>query len=198
MDDAGLPAFYDDLDASLREAWTLLVRGAVDRRSPVHTPVVGNVAADGQPRLRAMVLRKADPARRVLRFHTDWRSAKVPDLARDPRVSVHVYEPRAKIQLRIAGLARLHGPESALAQAAWDGSRPQSRECYAQPQAPAAPLADPHEADSRLPDGRAHFSALEVEAQEIEWLYLLHKGHRRARFVWAPEAGVWSKTWLAP
>jgi len=195
------PPFYDDLGASLREAWALLARGAADRRSAFHTPVVANAGADGRPRLRAMVLRAVDPARRLLRFHTDWRSAKVADLARDPWVSAHVYDPRTKIQLRLAGAARLSPPDAAQAQAFWDGSRPQSRACYAQPQAPATVLAAPQDADARLADGRANFSALEIEVTEIEWLYLFHAGHLRARFVWsdagAAQAG-WTQDWLAP
>jgi pyridoxine/pyridoxamine 5'-phosphate oxidase len=67
----------DDLPAILAHAWTLLVRGGADRKSPVHTPVIASVDEHGLPHARVMVLRKADPAAATLRLHTDARSPKV-------------------------------------------------------------------------------------------------------------------------
>ena len=61
------------MDAQLADvldsAWQLLRRGAADRRSPLHVPVVA-----GGGGARTMVMRAAVRADGVLRFHTDARS----------------------------------------------------------------------------------------------------------------------------
>ena len=61
---------YDNLEASLAEAWARLARGVKDRRSAFHTPVLASVGADGVPQVRTLVLRAADPVAWRLRFHT--------------------------------------------------------------------------------------------------------------------------------
>ncbi|MEY4851429.1 MAG: hypothetical protein RLZZ331_2433, partial [Pseudomonadota bacterium] len=96
----------DDLPAILAHAWTLLVRGGADRKSPVHTPVIASVDEHGLPHARVMVLRKADPAAATLRLHTDARSPKVAQLNGMP-VAVLAYLPAEQVQLRITGTARI-------------------------------------------------------------------------------------------
>jgi pyridoxamine 5'-phosphate oxidase len=58
---APIPAFYDDIEATLAHALALLVRGVPDRRSPFHHPVVATIGTDGRPRLRTVVLRGFEP-----------------------------------------------------------------------------------------------------------------------------------------
>jgi hypothetical protein len=202
MDDPFDAAFYDDLDATRAEAWARLVRGAADRRSALHTVQVATGGPEG-PRVRTVVLRGADPQARSLRFHTDQRSGKVAALTAEPRVEVCGYDPRAKIQLRLRGLATLHR-DDALADAAWAATGAGSRLCYRAPLGPGTALdtpglADPsdalrHPADPEL--GRSAFTAVTVSVAEIEWLYLAARGHRRAVFLW--QDGVWRGQWLAP
>jgi hypothetical protein len=76
-----------------------------------------------------------------------------------------------------------------------------SRVCYGVKPAPGAPLdgAD----DFTLPDddgaiaaGRANFSAVLCRIEALEYLFLRHAGHRRARFT--RMADGWSGQWLAP
>lgn len=190
------PAFYDDLDATRMEAWKLLTRGVADRRSAFHTPSVATVGLDGAARMRTVVLRAAEPSARLLRFHTDARSGKVAEIARDPRVGVHVYDARSKIQVRLEGLATVHPSTSAPAQAGWTNTRPQSRAGYAQAPAPAAVIDTPDQGDARQGEGVENFNVVEVEIRSIEWLYLFHAGHRRALFIWDGEG--WIGKWLAP
>jgi len=190
------PLFYDDLEATRLEAWKLLTRGVADRRSPFHTPAIVTVGLDGAPRVRTVVLRAAEPSARLLRFHTDARSGKVAEIAREPRVGVHVYDARSKIQVRLDGVARVHPWPSPRAQASWEASRPQSRACYAQALAPAAVIATPEDGAAQAGEGIENFNVVEVDVAAIEWLYLFHAGHRRARFVWTGEG--WVGNWLAP
>lgn len=195
-DDSG---FYDDLDGTLEEAWRMLEDGVVDRRAPFHTPTVASLSLDGAPSARTVVLRRVSWAERWLQAHTDRRSEKAREVLADPRVSLHFYDPRAKVQLRIGGLANLY-TEDAVAEEAWARSCHFSRECYRIEPGPGTPLADPHEAvipQVENPEaGREHFAVLRVRAQTLEWLYLAARGHRRARFDWNGEE--MDARWLTP
>jgi pyridoxamine 5'-phosphate oxidase len=195
------PAFYDDPGEVLAEAWRLMARGVADRRSPFHHPVVATTGQDGRPQLRTVILRACDVPSRTLRFHTDVRSEKIAEIARDNRIGLHFYDPGAKIQLRIGGIATVH-MHDAVADAAWAGSRPFSRQCYGIEPGPGTPILLgaafdlPDVSDQDTSAGRAHFAAVTVELSDIEWLYLAAQGHRRARFTW-PDAMVQAQ-WLVP
>lgn len=180
------PMFPDDLDLTLKHAWASLVRGVRDRRSPFHTPTIATIAADGRPRMRTVVLRQADPAQRLLRFHTDLRSGKIAEIGRDPRVAFHGYDRGDKFQIRVEGIASIHSDDE-IADRAWEGSRLMSRACYGTQPGPGDPLENesafsiPSEA-SEINAGRMNFSVVLIRVETIETLYLDHAGHRRAIF----------------
>lgn len=193
----------DDLDAVLDDAWTRLTRGANDRRSPLHTPVV---ATGGDAvRQRVMVLRNADRAGSTLRFHTDRRSAKVAMVHAAPQVSVLGYDPAARIQISLHGTSTL--ATGADADAFWDRTTLSGRRCYLVNPGPGAvvPRADgglPTDLIDRIPTtdeseaGRINFAVLIVTVDQLEWLELSARGGRRARFIRRGDA--WDGTWLIP
>ena len=87
----------------------------------MHTPSVATLGLDGRPRIRTVVLRDFDEGAGTLRFHTDRRSEKVSELARDPRIGVHFYDeaakvPRGDVQMALAQVskiyAKIHDAES--------------------------------------------------------------------------------------
>lgn len=200
MSDRTVPAYYDDLDATREHALALLARGVKDRRSGMHTFTVATIGPDGAPSLRTVVNRGFDAESRILRFHTDARSSKLAEMRADPRTSVHVYDPRAKIQLRMQTLASIH-VDDGLRQAAWEATRDFSRECYRVLPAPGDSLAQPTEvafqSSQSGEEGVENFVAVSLAIQTLEWLYLAHQGHRRARFCW-DEQGNLEQTWLVP
>ncbi|MHB2166139.1 pyridoxamine 5'-phosphate oxidase family protein [Alsobacter sp. R-9] len=183
------------LDEILTECKRLLSRGVADRRSPLHTPTVATIGSDGAPRLRTMVLRAFDPAARILRFHTDLRSAKACEIANDPRVAIHAYDPGTKLQLRLDGTALIHRFPDPVAAAAWEASKPMSRICYATAVPPGTPLESPHPV-AEGGDGREHFGVVVVELGRLEFLWLSHTGHRRGVYRWT--GGGVEAGWLAP
>ncbi len=197
MSEPDLPDFYNDLDLSLRAAWSILGRGANDRKAPAHTPVLATLR-DGIPHVRTVVLRGCDRDARRLRFHTDRRSPKVAEIEANPAGAVHVYDPKQKIQLRLDCQLSVHiGDE--LAQEAWAATRDFSRICYQVMQGPGEAVSDPREVPfsaNESNEGWDHFAVISALVTRMEWLYLAHQGHRRAEFRW--QDGDRHGRWLVP
>ena len=189
---------FDDLSQVHSRTWELLSEAAVDRLSPMHTPVVATIASDGSPRVRTVVLRKVDAAGRMLVFHTDTRSIKIEELRKDSRISLHTYDAPRRTQIRIEGVATIH-TDDRFAQVQWDASQPMSRECYRIPVAPGTPMPKPMTSEIWLAEGRINFAAVVIEARVVEWLLLHHQQHRRARFEYEPGGETFTKAeWLGP
>ncbi|WP_375455541.1 pyridoxamine 5'-phosphate oxidase family protein [uncultured Methylobacterium sp.] len=195
-----LPAFHDDLAAAFAELWRLLADGVVQGRSAFHAPSLATVDAQGRPRIRTVVLRAADAAAGTLRVHCDRRSDKAAEVAAHAAVALHAYDRAAKIQLRIEGRAGLHA-DDALTDAAWEGSRAMSRVCYGIAPGPGTGLDSggaytvPDEA-AALTIGRPNFSAVVIQAEALDFLYLDRRGHRRAG--WRREGAGWIGGWRVP
>ena len=189
-----LPDWYDDLAGFERAAWRLVARGAADRRSPMHTPVLATIGLDGSPRGRVLVLRGVDEGARRLRFHSDARADKVAEIGRDPRASVTFYDGGAKLQARMDGTAAVHRPGSPVADAAWEATRAFSRTCYRVEPAAGTALdaGDAYAHPEREDGGRANFVALTLDVASMEVLFLAAAGHRRALFTGG------ERRWLVP
>jgi pyridoxine/pyridoxamine 5'-phosphate oxidase len=194
----------DSLPDILAHAWSLLVRGGADRKSPVHTPVVASVDATGLPQARVMVLRKADPTAATLRFHTDARSPKVVQLDGKP-IAVLAYHAGEQVQLRVSGTARVL-TEGETVDGIWAQSTLFARRCYLAEQAPGTPLPGPasglpawiegqQPTAEQIVPARANFATLWIDVTAIDWLHLANSGHRRAVF---RSADGWAGEWVAP
>ena len=206
--DEPFPDHHNDLAATLKFAWQMVGRGVQDRRSAFHTPVLATQGADG-PQARVLVLRAADAAQRGLTFHTDTRSAKLPELASDSRVAVTFYDAARKVQLRLNGVASVHAND-ALSHQRWAASRHSSLRCYlgAQPGAASSTPTSglPAQVEGREPElhelviAEPNFAVLQVAVQRLEWLHLHTRGQRRALFSWAGdgELGGCTMQWLNP
>lgn len=198
-----LPAFRDDLKLTLAECWRLLQEGAASRHSAFHVPTVATLDEQGLPELRTMVLRAAEPERRLLRFHTDRRSAKIAQVARSPSGAIHIYDKPSGIQLRLAASLSIE-MEGDEVNAAWAASRSFSRICYRVTAAPGAEVEHPEDVafdHGAADEGRSQFCILLARIHRIEWLHLAHAGYRRAIFeVDDKDAGKpeWKGRWLVP
>jgi hypothetical protein len=194
----------DPLADALDTAWRLLTRGAADRRSPLHTPVVASVDVQRRPDARVMVLRAADRQAATLRFHTDARSPKCAALD-GAAVSVLAYHPGEAVQLRVSGTARIvtQGPE---VDHIWVTSTPFARRCYLVEAAPGTPISAPGSGlpawvEGRKPEAaelvpaRPNFALVIVDVTEVDWLHLAQTGHRRAVF---GAGNGWRGEWRVP
>jgi hypothetical protein len=204
----GAAPFYDDLDLSLAEAERLIAEGVCNRNSPAHSPVVATIDPDGRPTQRVMILRQVDWQARLLRFHTDIRAKKAGELAANSDTSILFYNPDAKIQLRLQGAARTE-VDSEIAERAWASSTNFARRCYLAESAPGGETEAPtsglpkmiegrQPTDVELVPGRSNFAVLLFTFEQIEWLYLVNSGHRRARWRWNSITCGWEGRWLVP
>lgn len=193
-------ASVPSLEDTLVNAWRLIETGVSDRKAAYHLTSVATVLADGTPSLRTVVLRGADVVRRTVRFHTDRRTEKYGELAANPRIAMHFYDPSISTQIRLTGRASLHVDDQT-AQEAWNASAPMSRLCYAAETAPGSRVAAPPAAQDIgevEPDaGYADFCAVVMTVERLEWLFLAAAGHQRARFEWNAEGRV-DAYWVAP
>lgn len=192
-------AFYNDLDLTLAEAWSLLTAGAASRNEAFHTPAVATISRDGRPAVRTVVLRGADPKGWRVRFHTDARAAKVPEIEANPAIEIHAYDGGRKTQVRLSCLASVHKSDR-VAEDAWRASPLGCREIYRIQPTSGRPLSSPDEVGAERVGGedagRGNFCVVDCKVEALEWLYLAARGHRRARFAWA--GGELTKTWLVP
>ncbi len=188
--------------------FAMLTRGVADRKSPLHTPTVATIGADGSPLARVVVFRKFLPEERSLIFHTDLRSPKIVELRADSRISWLFYHPNEKMQFRIAGQATIHDDENdALKLKQWQATRAFGRRCYmgAAPSRTAAEATSgmPAEIETREPTieeseiGFPNFAVVSTKIISIDCLELYVTGHRRSLFNWR-ENDKLETEWLTP
>lgn len=200
--------FLDDLNLSRAKAWDLLARGRKDRHSPMHTLVVASSNQQGAPSQRVMVLRSVEIGKRVIRFNSDRRAAKVDQIAKSSLVSVLGYHPEAKIQLRMSGTAEIL-TDGIDFENAWDQASPYGKRCYLASPGPGQVVKEPSSGlmaelegvkptSAQLIPAKQNFAILEITVSHFEWLYLAHTGHRRAAFAWNEQQGDWDGEWLIP
>lgn len=175
-----------DLAATLATAWDTLEAGIRDRTAPARHIVLATTSETG-PEARILVLRGADRRAGTLTLHTDAATAKVAQLTRDPRATLLVWDPDARIQIRLRARVALR-PGTV---AEWEAVREPA--VYGGTPAPGAPIPAP-DAHDAAPDP-TRFTVLIATVQEVETLRLGAAPHERARFT---RATGYAGTWLAP
>lgn len=182
--------WHDRLDTTLAQVWATLGRGVADRRAPARHPTLATVAQGGGAEARTVVLRGASESEGRVELHSDSQAAKVAELRAEPRATLHMWDARQKLQIRLRLTVRiLAGPEAA---EAWARVPAAGRTSYGGEPPPGAVIGAPaeHRAEPRL----ERFAVLDGRVEEIETL-VLAEPHRRARF---RRADGWQGGWRAP
>ena len=199
--------FYDDLAGTLERSWRLLETAVADPASPARTPVLISVDADGLAQGRTVVLRDFNRQQRQLKVYTDVRSAKVAQLRAQPGCTLVGYQPDPMIQLRLNMRAVIHH-DNELTRDAWTLMPGPNRCNYLTDPDPGSLSVEPTDgrpvitAES-VPTQKeneiaySHFSVIVFTVNELEWLYLPRRGHRRAQFIW-DDADSLQSHWLIP
>ncbi|MFZ5962685.1 pyridoxamine 5'-phosphate oxidase family protein [Thalassococcus sp. BH17M4-6] len=178
-----------DLTAFLDKGWDLLAQGVARRDHAARHVVLASLGADG-PEQRILVLRGADRDAGRIELHTDSASAKVTELARDPRAAVLVWVPEAQMQLRLAGrVAFLHADPDR-----WGRIPQAARTVYGGAPRPGTPIDSPEAFVTGAEIDR--FTVLLCHLRRIEVLELGDRPHRRA--VFDQPGNGWRGRWVAP
>ena len=61
--------------------------------------------------------------------------------------------------------------------------------------APSTPASSPTPPQP-LECGFENFAVIDCQVESVDWLYLQHSGHLRARYTWQDDQ--WQSSWLAP
>ncbi|EAR52923.1 Pyridoxamine 5'-phosphate oxidase-related, FMN-binding [Oceanicola granulosus HTCC2516] len=142
------------------------------------------------PQVRSLVLRRASAAEALCEVHTDAGSAKVANLAINPRAALLLWDEAAQVQVRLGvEVETLRGAE---VRALWERVPEASRSAYGKDPAPGTPIADA--LAYRLATGLDNFAVLRCHAQTLDVVHL-GDDHRRARF---ERADGWAGQWLSP
>jgi hypothetical protein len=187
----------DNLSMIEQSIWEMLGRGVNSFKAPFHQGVVATVYHN-HPELRTVVLRDVETSMRMLRFHTDIRSAKILQLNNNNQICFLFYDSDLRIQLRCSGIATVHHLD-AIAEKAWKKSRLPSQLCYTNLLPPGSVLSEPLLIDlnrKEVEEGELvlayeNFAVVNTEINKIDWVYLHHKGHRRAIFDYHLNAFHW-------
>lgn len=184
-----------DLKRLPQTALAELARGSVDRKSPLRWFTLATMRGDGQPEARTVVLRAVDQDAARMTCFTDRRSAKVAEIADNPRVTCLFFDAKHMRQYRLNGEARIltSGPVWARH---WQGLSERGKRDYA---AITAPGTQGHQdADYNLDLAEQYFTVIEVSVDEMDWLSLASSGHRRARVTWSDGGSSSEAVWLTP
>lgn len=184
----------DVLSAIPDDVWISWQEASADPLHPFRTLVLATLDG-GEPRLRTVILREADPAEARLTLHTDLRSGKVGHIEGQPRIELLFYDRTERIQVRVQGDAEVVR-EDPRVDAAWQSLVPEQRLNYLSRIRPggALPGANPETDDETT--ARARFGLVDIRAEGLDWLRLGRAGSRRA--VFTRTRGAWNGTWVAP
>jgi hypothetical protein len=161
-----------------------------------HTLAVSSID-NNQVATRVMVLREFSLKDRYLRFHTDYRAAKIQQYRNNNSASVLGYDPSLKIQIKLQGSISVHYNDH-VTQAAWEESTTRSKKCYSVQGGSTLAIPDPKEydlKDGNIEDGYMNFAVLKFSFHNLEFLHLKSSGHRRAIHTWE---NAFESTWLVP
>lgn len=180
----------NDLLALWTTAWQRLRRGAADRKSPLRFLSFATVSPDGLPEVRTVALRRADGEAAVIEVHTDTETPKIAALRRIPRAEILGWDPRARMQFRLAADVRIE--TGARVADAWASVPPAARVSYGTDPVPGTPID--HVYAYEKPPVMDRFAVLHCTVDHLDVVHL-DTQHRRARF---ERADGWAGTWLAP
>lgn len=173
------------LTGLLDTVWQHILRGTADRHHPARHPTLATIGPDG-PEARTLVLRAASRSDGALDLFTDAASPKAAQIIADPRVALHIWLPKAQLQIRARAIATLAPGDPALfarlppgAQANYSGA------------IPGAPITG---ASDRQVGDASRFSLIRCQLSLIDAL-LLADPHQRAIYRASDD---WQGGWVAP
>ena len=184
-----IPKFYNSLEETKKEIFSLLFQGIKKRKSNFHNTVLTTIGIDNKPKSRTVVLRNFSEDNLTISIHSDLRSTKIIEIEQNNNISLLFYDPQKKIQLRVEGNANVEKSNKD----SWKKLSNWSRRCYLAVDHPGTISIEPSSgfpekfsnqapSDEESGEGLKNFSVIKMFILKMEWLYLASQGHRRALF----------------
>ena len=185
------PSFYEDLNGIKTKIWSMLDNAIKDRGSQFRIPVFICGSQDDFDG-RIVVLRKSDQSNNLIQYHSDIRSNKIAKLKNNKNASMLFYDKDEKIQVRLKVECTVNH-DNEITKESWLKTGHMSRKCYLVDNGPGTESPSPTsglkpELDNfeftmeQSEAGYKNFTVIQCKIQNMEWLYLAAKGHRRAKF----------------
>ncbi len=197
---------WNDLKDIHDSSWSLLKRGVVDAKSPLHQGIICTTGKSG-PNARTVILRKvlSDPP--VIICYSDIRAQKIEDLHHDLRVGWVFWHDKQRIQLRCKGTATLH-TEDEVAMDHWLHLSSGSRKNYSAVLPPGTVIQQADEgintysrkenmSEEDQEKWRKNFVVIKTHISHMDWLWLRREGHQRAYWEWN-QARLVTSHWIVP
>lgn len=187
-------------ELSLKEAWeevhAELRRAATDRNHPFRNMQLATTDHKSVPQQRIVILRRVDDDLGIY-FYTDNRSDKIMEMHDNPSVSLLMWHPGKRLQLRIAGEATQVQDEALIAKC-WEEGGKQGIRSYTTTLPPGTPVTAREQAYDWKESGTEHFTVVRIRIKELEFLQLDGDHHRRARRSYSGNCYDFVDTWLIP
>tara|TARA_B100000886_G_scaffold129551_1_gene87352 strand:+ start:426 stop:1028 length:603 start_codon:yes stop_codon:yes gene_type:complete len=191
-----IPKNFDSLKETIDISNLILIDAVNNAKNQFHTPIVSSI--DGNKIVsRVMVLREFDLKKKIMRFHTDNRAAKIRSFQKNNTATVIGYDPNLKVQIKLQGNINVHIDDSQTL-SAWDGSTARSKKCYSVKDGSTQQINNPETHDIKdfnVEEGYKNFAVLIFSFYSLEFLYLKSSGHRRSIHDWQDD---YKSSWLVP
>ena len=185
------PSYYEDFNGIKAKIWSMLDNAIKDRSSQFRIPVFICGSQDDFDG-RIVVLRKSDQSNNLIQYHSDIRSNKIAKLRNNKNASMLFYDKDEKIQVRLKVECTVNH-DNEITKESWLKTGHMSRKCYLVDNGPGTESPSPTsglkpELDNfeftmeQSEAGYKNFTVIQCKIQNMEWLYLAAKGHRRAKF----------------
>ncbi len=163
----------DDAGRFIADALDRLGAAVADRDAPLRNLSLATVSAAGTPRLRTVILRALDRDPLQVTVFTDQRAGKIADITAHKPVEMLAWSAPDGLQLRLRGLAALHGAGCDVARRAWAGLSPGGRNAYGLDATPGSTIGAPDQ-PRPLPDRerKGFFAVITVGVDHLDVLRL--------------------------
>lgn len=184
-----MPSFLE-YSTSFPSIWSWISSAPTQQRHPMRTPTV-ITTAHHIPNARTMILR--DVCTNGLVFFTDKRSAKIKDIIVNPHTTIHCYDAKKKIQLRIRAQTSCLTEHPQLHR--WRSVGLNRFQDYGSSMPPGIAFEEQLSSPT-LETARENFCVLMASVTDIELLKLSRQGHQRVE--WSLRDDRWTVQKLVP
>ena len=177
--------FFSDLDKGELKIWDLLAQGVVNKKSKFHTPTLSTVNGN-MINSRTIILRKVDNKTKMLFFYSDSRSRKVLNIIQNNNVTVHLYEPRFKLQVQLYGHAKIEN-KTEKTKDIWSSLRDFSKKNYLSVLSPGEKINNLDDIKYNTDNEEAfyNFSLINFKVSKLECLQLSDIKNIRVEFIYS-------------